>query len=784
MSTATLSNPNIKVTDMTIGNPDSKSNNNKSTQQKNSKNATRRNSKNKNTGDKFSIIGKIVGIRFRSPETGWAVGEFRMDENCLKEIKDKFGYKNGRTVSVVGAISVDPGDRAVLYGNFQSHPQYGEQFKADMSEIDKGVGTGLAQYIANHPDIKGIGSAKANKLVDLYGETLQESCAKDPEAVAKSIGAKVEAIQGLNEIFQQDSTLREAKFFLAEIGLTHNQVHKITEKYGWRTRQMLRENPYEMIADIDGFGFRRADDVAKKAGIQEDAECRLNAGVVYCVSEAVDHGNCWISREELIDLANKTLALNTLDAKEKIADTIDSLILRKVLVGIKTQFEGKEALAISTHELFAAEKFVKKQFAIYRDQPNPFADRLEGANISPELNEDQSEAVRTALSKTISVISGGAGVGKTYTIRQIIDIYKSVGVERILCCAPTGKAARRITESTLHEADTIHRALGYNGFYWNYNDENRLPYDLVIVDEASMIDSWLAWRLFQAIDLERTVVILIGDHNQLPPVGPGYMLRDLINNDIVSKTVLRKVVRQAGYLKESSTAILSGVVNCTPAKKSDDETLPWYVFYHTAPEKIQEFLYEIYDQYLEESFGFDIVNDVQLLTPMHKSKIGTKELNKMIQKIVQKKRQGFDVPDVDSDKLKIYIGDKVIQTKNDREIGVFNGTLGVVVEKNERKGDLYIRFEDGFERRLTPAQQKNLQLAYALTIHKAQGSEFPCVITICHNSHYIMLNRNLLYTGVTRASQVSILVGNKSGIQVAASRDSTEKRKTFLPLSF
>jgi exodeoxyribonuclease V alpha subunit len=352
---------------------------------------------------------------------------------------------------------------------------------------------------------------------------------------------------------------------------------------------------------------------------------------------------------------------------------------------------------------------------------------------------------------------------------------------KVVLAAPTGKAAKRIEEVVGREASTIHRLLGFNGQTYSRDALNPIETDILVVDEVSMVDVPLAWRLFQAVDRKRTAVVLVGDHNQLPPVGPGNLLRDLTRARAIPTVLLTRIIRQAGVLKENSTAVLSGEVRPTSEMQIGPRR-PWYVIdKFTDRDDVRRMLLLLFEEVLGERLGYDLIRDVQVLTPTHKGPLGTVELNIELQRLLQRKLYGFEPPDVEpGHRPRFYAGDKVIQTKNDYELGVMNGAMGVVMGA-EAGGGLTVNF-DGMPVEIGRDSDAlgNLQLGYATSIHKMQGSEFPCAVVIAHKSHSFMHHRNLLYTAVTRAKEAVIIVGDRWGIDNCAAKRQVDRRNTFL----
>jgi exodeoxyribonuclease V alpha subunit len=404
------------------------------------------------------------------------------------------------------------------------------------------------------------------------------------------------------------------------------------------------------------------------------------------------------------------------------------------------------------------------------------------SHVAPQLNEGQRAAVLTVLENSISLISGGAGSGKTFTVSAVTDIFEEHDL-RVVLAAPTGKAAKRLEQVVGHSASTIHRLLGFNGKTYVRGPEDPIDADVIIIDEVSMVDIPLAWHLFRTIDLERTAVVLVGDHNQLPPVGPGNLLRDLTQSRAVPMVLLDTVVRQAGVLKENSIAVLGGEIRKT-SDPEDSGRRAWYVVdQFTDQSDAQRFLLELFGNVLDERLSFHLRDDVQVLTPTHKGPLGTRALNAELQRLIQKKLWSVEAPvPKPGRRPKFLVHDKVIQTRNNYELGVMNGAMGKVTRIG-RDGSMTIEF-DGVPVDIESGSPnlQDLQLAYALTIHKAQGSEFPCAIVVVHKAHSFMHHRNLLYTGVTRARKTAVIIGDRWGMQNCARKRRQDERKTFLSL--
>src|SRR5579885_2174558 len=714
----------------------------------------------------------------------------RAQRECIRGIVDAVFYSgptfsagrlvmpDGKEVKFAGKVFVREHVAFRLEGRLVTHPNYCRQFDAEFLGHDLELDPeGLAHFLANHPDIKGIGPAKAKLIADRFGRGFDAAIRNEPESVAAVDKAPTETIGELRRIWIANRDFNHAMAHLAAYGLTHHQVTTLVEKFGSQVVAILERDPYVLMREVPGFGFKRVDKIARKLGTPKDLPSRIRAGLHYCVLEALDNGDCWVEYEDLLDRANTLLVMDTLDSREVIETHLEDLITEGRL--ISHAFERLVVADPEIHRMEAELATILKAGTASSPHSVADVDRLLDAE-GGELNAEQRQAVRNALTYSLSLMTGGAGSGKTYAVSTIASIAERLE-RKVVLAAPTGKAAKRLEEVVGIEASTIHRLLGFNGHTYARDALNPIEADIVVIDEVSMADVALAWRLFQAVDWTKTAVVLVGDHNQLPPVGPGNLLRDLVKSRAVPTTILTRIIRQAGVLKENSTAILSGEVRPT-ADVQEGARRPWYVIDRFSDrEDVRRMLLLLFEEVLQERLGYDLLRDVQVLTPTHKGPLGTAELNLALQRLLQKKLRGVDVPDVPpGHRPAFYPGDKVIQTRNDYELGVMNGAVGYVVEATA-KGALTVEF-DGAVVEIEPGSDaaSRLQLAYACSIHKVQGSEFPCAIVVAHKSHSFMHHRNLLYTAVTRAKQSVIILGDRWGIENCAAKRQVDRRNTFL----
>ncbi|MCP4677619.1 MAG: AAA family ATPase [Deltaproteobacteria bacterium] len=715
------------------------------------------------------VRGRVARLYYSSPK--FSAGVLTADGD--KRVKFK------------GSLVVQEGDRVVLFGRWVDHPQYGRQldvarFETDM-EFDQ---EGLARFLEKHPDIKGIGPVKAKLIAARFGDDFERALEERLEELADVAKIKIETARLLRDMWNRTKTLNKAMTWLASFGLTYYQMTRIIENLGNNAVALLKENPYILLQSLRGFGFRRVDQVALKMGIKKDFAPRIRTGLIYCVDEALGHGNCWVMYDALIDQANRLLVIDSLDAKALIEHELGAVIAD----GELAMSVHMQKFLIAKPQILEMEKYLAERF-FDAAAPNPHRVRDDelGALVSkvgPTLNAAQRKAVETALTRSVSVVSGAAGSGKSFLVGAIVRAYEARDLT-VALAAPTGKAAKRIEQVVGRPASTVHRLLGYDGNEFQFNEAMPLPADMVVIDEVSMVDVTLAYQLFKAIDPVRTAVVLAGDHNQLPPVGPGAVLRDLIHSDVVPVTILDTVVRQAGELRLNSAAVLDGKL-VRPGKNQGDGPKPWVVV-DTLKDAYdcQAYVLKLFDEVIEAKLGFNLSSDVQLLTPTHKGPLGTRELNVLLQRLMQKKLWGVDIPETKPGaRPRLYPRDKVIQTRNNYDLDVMNGTVGYVVDV-DKGGGLVLFFEgETVEIPADTEARLDIELAYCLTIHKTQGSEFPCAVAVVHKSHSFQHHRNLLYTAVTRAQKTAVIVGDRWGIQNCVGKEQTWNRASFLPFLF
>lgn len=732
----------------------------------------------------------------------WSAGKLRTKEGV-------FGF--------TAPGPVRDGSGLVLSGEWTQDPKWGRQFKAKSYTEDVGAldNRGLAGWLSSRAEFGGIGPVRAKKIAEAFGDKFEETLETElgRQAMARVARCDLEIIEAMRDAWREDQASNRACSDLMALGLTAIQARKVFRAFKADAVTKVRACPWVLVGLVEGFGFKTVDAFARSLGTRKDDPLRARAALLYILEKTEEMGgHTWIAATDLQASAMRELALETLDADVVVRKAIETGVAK----GDFVEFRGPGGTYYSHPDLHRAEKrwlaFVERSADAAVEDLAPSEEELRAEFSS--LNDDQVRAVRVALSSRLAVITGGAGVGKTYIVRVISEILKRRGRGEILC-APTGKAARRLAESVGVGAETIHRTLeprsvttqdGEMSFGFARGAENPLDADVVFVDEVSMVDVRLMASLIAALP-KRSRLILVGDHHQLPPVGAGSILRDLVTQRPCPVVELRQVVRQAGALKVSVNAVLEGKILPTePAAPHADGSLrPWVLVGNLEdPQAAADFVVASWSDYLPRYTIEDLktgvlrpvnmLSDVQVLTPTHKGPLGTIALNRRIQRVVQRGRgvelPADDSPDVagdENEETKIresrpLVGDKVMWKKNHRELNIQNGTLGIVLEDN-RDGSMVVHFEGDLEPKTIPTAERGLlTLAYAITVHKSQGSEWPVAVCVLHRTHSFQLHRGLAYTAVSRSRRSAIIVGDANGPRRAAAKVATDSRRTLAML--
>lgn len=724
--------------------------------------------------------GAVGRVFFCDPESPFMAGILMTDD--------------GREIRFSGKCAAAEGDRMEVVGVWGEHPKFGRQFDAQSALIRMDESPdAFAHLLATHKGFEGIGPARAKKVADaaLYlsndGE-IASALINHPAEIAERSGVSLEIVQKAADLWNDKKSHFDALASLADQGWSTSQAQKIVSTIGENAAALVKLDPYMLIGKIARFGFKTVDTVARHMGIAATDPLRLAAGVAYCLDQIAQNGNTWTTRDDLLAQAIEELRPDTLDGEGKIIAAIEKLIADGHIFVDVSPVTGEEVVADARLAAIEIGVFDKLLAGLSEDveKLNPCGPRAMA--IVPSLNDGQTQAFIGFSHKRFSVISGGAGVGKTYLMDAISEVAEENGL-RVEFCAPTGKAARKLSHATKKPARTIHRTLRpmfdpeLGTFRFTKNEGDLLDTDLVVVDEISMVDVRLMSSLLAALP-STCRLLIVGDHHQIPSVGPGAILRDLLAArdrypDAVH--VLTEIVRQAGILARNTTAVLDGVVvtqGCESwgierTERGGEESAAALASnvveaLATAPTPL-------------EPFGrhLDLAWDIQVLTPMRKGPLGTWALNVHLQKLRQR-LLGNPPPEPTKEgrSPKPLAGDRVIWIKNDYELDLFNGTQAIVMEF-QKGGAMLIHTEDGRDVTV-PANKRNLvEVAYAMTIHKSQGSEWPFVILVGSSSHWIMHDRNLLYTGASRASESLTILGDMNGLKHFATERRSAKRQTF-----
>ena len=706
-----------------------------------------------------SLSGLIERVTFHNEDTGFAV---------LK-VKAK-GHRD--LVSVVGSLaSVSPGEWVTAEGQWIQDREFGQQFKAEMlTSTAPTTREGIEKYLGSGM-VKGIGPVYAKKLVGQFGETIFNVIETSSALLEDVAGIGPKRRKLIKEAWAEQKVIRSIMVFLHSHGVSTSRAVRIYKTYGEEAVEKVRANPYSLAKDIHGIGFKTADQIAQKVGIPVESLIRACAGLNHVLLEATGDGHCALPVEFMKDEAGKLLMVDA-----KIVDTA----LERTLADndlVKETIENQELIFLPA--LKRAEEGIAARIRGLCAAPAQYpAIDFEKAvewcqqKTRKELAPSQREALKQALTSRALIITGGPGVGKTTLVNAILLILRAKKV-RCALCAPTGRAAKRLSETTGMEAKTIHRLLEVKPGTGSFlrNEANPLSCDLLVVDETSMVDVPLMNNLLRALPMSASL-LLVGDVDQLPSVGPGMVLKNLIDSGVVPVVRLTEVFRQAANSQIITTAhrINEGVMPELGAKNTESD---FYFIDRDEPEVIANTLVEMIKTRIPAKSKLNAIQDIQVLCPMNRGSLGIRELNLRLQAELNPPRP--DEPMVEKFGWKFRIRDKVIQTENNYDKDAFNGDIGQILRIDPVEREVLIRF-DQREIVYDFGELDEIALAYAITIHKAQGSEFPVVVIPLATQHYLLLQRNLVYTGITRGKKLVVLIGQPKALSIAVRNNKTEQR--------
>ncbi|MCQ5385779.1 ATP-dependent RecD-like DNA helicase [Hungatella hathewayi] len=728
-----------------------------------------------------TVCGFVERIKYRNEENGYTVLSLT-DEGDEYTLVGNFHY-------------ISEGDMVEATGPMTEHPVYGEQMTVETYEIKTPEDTAAMERYLGSGAVKGIGAALAARIVRRFKADTFRIMEEEPERLSEVKGISEKMAMAISEQVEEKKEMRQAMMFLQEYGISMSLAVKIFQEYGPRLYTVIKENPYQLADDIAGVGFKMADEIAKRVGIFTDSDFRIKSGVLYTLLQATANGHTYLPEDELLSQASELLRVEKESIEKHLMDMqIDKRLVIRESEGIRIVYASQYyymemSVARMLHDLNIRgrepeETIRKKLLQIQKEE-------------SIELDEKQVQAVVEAVNSGLLIITGGPGTGKTTTINTIIRYFESEEME-ILLAAPTGRAAKRMTEATGYEARTIHRLLEISGMpgdersvgmHFERNEENPLDADAVIIDETSMVDIHLMQSLLKAVN-PGTRLILVGDVNQLPSVGPGNVLKDVIEAGCFNVVMLTRIFRQAS---QSDIVVNAHKINAGETvplgKKSND----FLFIKRDDPNTIINAMITLVQKKLPGYVGADPY-DIQIMTPMRKGALGVERLNTILQEYLNPPDKSK--LEKESSGVTFRVGDKVMQIKNnyniewevrnkygipvDKGTGIYNGDIGIIREINLFAELVTVEFDEGRMVEYSFKQMEELELAYAITIHKSQGSEYPAVVIPIFSGPKMLMTRNLIYTAVTRARACVCLVGVPEVFQAMVDNEMEQRRYSGL----
>lgn len=749
------------------------------------------------------VEGVIERITFRNEETGYTVARLTADAAG--------GHRGVGLVTVIGTFaSLTPGERLRLVGRWTTHPQYGPQFTvtnstsqapATLTGIEKYLGSGL---------VKGIGPATAKKIVSRFGLDTLSVIEDHPERLAEVPGIGVKKAASIQQALAEQAYVRDVMIFLEGHGVSPAYASRIYRRYREEAIAKVQQNPYALADEVHGIGFKTADRIARGLGVSEDDPRRVTAALKYLLSQKADDGHVYTPREVLFAEAKELVATDDARLSSSLSELLQAKqVYVEPLSKSRVEAAGGEdgddgpllgqTAAVYLAPFYHAERGVttqlvrlarrKVQQVLLADAGEPAGGGAGGGLAAgglvsggPTLAPEQVEAVKLALVSGIAVITGGPGTGKTTTLKAIVEAASAAGL-RVVLAAPTGRAAKRMSEATGSPARTLHRLLefGYQeGGAWAFGRHAKKPVDaeLVIVDESSMVDLLLFYHLLLALGPDARLV-LVGDADQLPSVGAGNVLKDVLAAGVIPSVRLTTIFRQAG---ESMIVVNAHRINRGEFPQLNRSGKDFWLMEAESPREAAELIASLVSRRLPRHLRVDPVDDIQVLSPMRRGGVGVDQLNVLLQETLLPKsaKSGGTLT---FGGVSFHRGDKVMQIRNNYQKSVFNGDIGRIVAIDLEEQELRVQFPTGEGDRVVTYDRDELDelvLAYAVTVHKSQGSEYPVVVLALSTSHYPMLQRNLLYTAVTRARRFVVIVGAKKAVAMAVRNSKTEERYTLL----
>ncbi|MCX7337956.1 MAG: ATP-dependent RecD-like DNA helicase [Alphaproteobacteria bacterium] len=727
-----------------------------------------------------SIAGTVERITFHSEESGFCVLKIALDktedEKTKTKGKNSKAKKDSTLTTVIGHLpTIRAGESIEATGTWIHNPQYGQQFKATsiktvIPSLTEATLEGIEKYLGSGM-IKGVGPVVAKKLAKAFGSDVLRIIEEEPNRLRTVPGLGESRIKMIIQGWAEQKSIRDIMIFLVGYGISTGRAVRIYKTYGDDAIKIITNNPYQLARDIRGIGFTSADAIAEKVGISKTSMIRARAGISHALTTAMEHdGHCGLPKGDLIVLCQKLLEIPL----DLIAEALDLEIKQKSVV----LEESGDTSYVFLKRLALAEITIANRIHELQQGPLPWpvinSDLAIGwveKNLAIELSNSQKQAITTALSSKVMIITGGPGVGKTTLVNAIIKILNAKKLD-IMLAAPTGRAAKRLTESTGVEAKTIHRMLQMNPVTGQFlkDDDSPLNCDLLIVDEMSMVDVPLMQALMRGLP-SSSALFLIGDVDQLPSVGPGQVLADLIDSGVIPVIKLTEIFRQAATSTIITTAHAINQGYMPDLTYSPDEKSDFYFIETETPEDALGAILKLVTTRIPQKFGLSPLSDIQVLSPMTRGIIGTHTLNKELQQALNP-NPGQSIERFGTT---FGVGDKVMQIVNNYDKEVYNGDIGFIRQINRDTSEVGIAF-DTRDVSYSAQELEEIVLAYATTIHKSQGSEYPAVIIPLMTQHYIMLQKKLVYTAITRGKKLVVVVGQRKALSMAIQKREHVKR--------
>ncbi|MEW5988443.1 MAG: ATP-dependent RecD-like DNA helicase [Chloroflexota bacterium] len=733
------------------------------------------------------VSGSVERVTYYNAENGYTVLRLKPDSRAMLPYK----YASGRDelITVTGNLpEVNPGEWLRLTGKWLNHAQYGRQFQAERCEQAlPATVEGIKRYLGSGL-IRGVGPVMAERIVNRFGATTLDVIEQEPGRLREVLGIGEKRIKGVIKAWEEQRAIKNVMVFLQSHGVSSSLAVKIYKKYGDESLAVVQGTPYRLVQDIHGIGFKTADKIARALGLAHDDPGRIEAGIAYTLNRMAEEGHVYVPQAELEPEAADILGVPQPRVVEVLEQLESSELVKRetltyeIKATTDTAATVKEEKAVYLTPFYFSEVGLTGRLRRLLNHPTSRLRRLQlpitnyqlpVANSGLDLSPQQLEAVRAAVLNKVTILTGGPGTGKTTTLRTLLDLLDR-GQHTYALASPTGRAAKRLAEATGRPAKTIHRLLEFQpGEGFGRHENNPLDVDMVVIDEASMLDLVLAYNLLKAISPD-SHLLLVGDVDQLPSVGAGDVLRDLIDSGVAAVVRLQTIFRQAAdsLIITNAHRINQGEMPLTPKGAND-----FFLFVEEEPGKAAELLVDIVQNRLPRKFGFHPLDDVQVLSPMYQGETGVTNLNALLQ-------QALNPPAANRPERRLggrvfRVGDKVMQTVNNYDKSVYNGDIGRIVALDPIQQTLTVTI-DGAPVVYDFLEADELIHAFAISVHKSQGAEYPCIVMPILTQHYLMLQRNLLYTAVTRARKAAVLVGTRKAIHIAVHNDRVRQRHTAL----